>query len=194
MNRLLNVMRMQAQMQAGGSAQTRIGIVDSYDPANYCAKVRIQPEDTVTGWLPVLSPWVGNGWGFFAPPSVGDLVEIQYQEDDFNAGFVCQRFYNDSARPLPVVPGEFWLVHQSGSCLKFHNDGSIEMIAASNLTASAPNGTLRLSGQNVQMHASNTYRFDVNGQGQKWDGSGVETWQDNDITKPHHPHAPPEIS
>lgn len=54
-------------------------------------------------------------------------------------------------------------------------------------------GTLRLAGANVQVHASGTYRFDANGQGQKWDGAGVETWQDDDVVKPHHPHAPPEI-
>jgi len=46
---------------------------------------------------------------------------------------------------------------------------------------------------NIKLHATTSYKFDVNGQGQKWDGSGVETWQDNDIAKPHHNHAPPEI-
>lgn len=47
--------------------------------------------------------------------------------------------------------------------------------------------------KNIKLHAQETYQFDVNGQGQKWDGQGVETWQDDDIPKPHHPHSPPEI-
>ncbi len=47
--------------------------------------------------------------------------------------------------------------------------------------------------KNIKLHATDTYKFDVNGQGQKWDGTGVETWQDNDVAKPHHNHAPPEI-
>ncbi len=46
---------------------------------------------------------------------------------------------------------------------------------------------------NIKLHATTSYKFDVNGQGQKWDGNGVETWQDNDAAKPHHNHAPPEI-
>lgn len=50
-----------------------------------------------------------------------------------------------------------------------------------------------LRAKNIKLHATDTYKFDVNGQGQKWDGQGVETWQDNDVAKPHHNHAPPEI-
>lgn len=47
--------------------------------------------------------------------------------------------------------------------------------------------------RNIKLHATTTFKFDVDGQGQKWDGSGVETWQDNDVAKPHHNHVPPEI-
>lgn len=46
---------------------------------------------------------------------------------------------------------------------------------------------------NIKLHAAASYKFDVNGQGQRWDGQGVETWQDNDVLRPHHNHAPPEI-
>ena len=138
MRALMNAMRAQADMASSGRASVRLAIVSSYDPGNYCAKVRIQPEDTETGWLPVVSHWVGNGWGLFAPPTPGDLVEVQFQEDDIEAGFVCQRFYNDTDRPLSVQSGEFWLVHKSGSFLKFHNDGTVELNAAGTLTSTAP--------------------------------------------------------
>ena len=147
MGRMINVMRAQADMAGSGRASVRLAIVSSYDPDNYCAKVRIQPEDTETGWLPVVSPWVGNGWGVFAPPTVGDLVEVQFQEDDFEAGFICQRFFNDSDRPLSVNSGEFWLVHQSGSFLKFHNDGTVELNTQSNLIATVGgNANLTVAG------------------------------------------------
>ncbi len=136
MRGLLNAMRLQAQ--SGQLAHTRIGTVSAYNPANYCAKVMIQPENVETGWLPVLSPWIGNGWGMFAPPTIGDLVEVQYQEGDFDAGMICLRFFNDADRPLSVPSGEFWLVHQSGSSLKFHNDGTVQLISIGTLTSSAP--------------------------------------------------------
>lgn len=143
----LNRMLLAAQMAGDMRAGTRLGIISAWDSSMYSAKVKIQPGDIETGWLPVLSPWVGNGWGLFAPPSVGDLVEVQFQDDDIDAGFVCQRFYNDVDRPLAVAPGEFWLVHQSGSALKFKTDGSVELIAAGNLNATiGGNANLTVAG------------------------------------------------
>lgn len=152
---LLNAIRAQASMAGNGRAAVRIGIVSSYDHANYCAKVRIQPEDTETGWLPVVSPWVGNGWGMFAPVTPGDVVEVQYQEDSFDAGFVCQRFFNDGIRPLDVQSGEFWLVHQSGSCLKFHNDGSVDLTSRTNLTATVGGNLAATVTGNATLTAAN---------------------------------------
>ena len=125
MRKLLNAVRLQAQMAANDRAVTRIGLVDSYDPNTYAVKVRLQPENAITGWLPLLSPWIGNSWGIFAPPTIGDMIEVHFQEDDPNVGFAGQRFYNDSDRPLAVVSGEFWLVHQSGAYFKLTNDGKV---------------------------------------------------------------------
>lgn len=171
---LLNAMRAQASMAGNGRAAVRIGIVSSYDHENYCAKVLIQPDNDETGWLPVVSPWVGNGWGMFAPVTPGDVVEVQFQEDDFNVGFVCQRFFNDGIRPLDVESGEFWLVHKSGSFVKLTNDGkllinghveidatapTINITATASIAITAPsialNGNITLNGPVTQGKGSN---------------------------------------
>lgn len=47
--------------------------------------------------------------------------------------------------------------------------------------------------KNIKLHAEESFKFDVNGQGQKWDGLGVEKWQNDDVAKPNHNHTPPEI-
>jgi phage baseplate assembly protein gpV len=97
----------------------------------------------------LLSPWVGNGWGIVCPPSIGDAVEVQFQEGHAGAGFVVGRFYSASDPPPgPCPAGEFWLVHQSGSFLKFTNDGNVEINAPTttitgNLTVT---GTLKTNG------------------------------------------------
>ena len=135
MKHLLNVMRREAQQAAQGVATVRLGLVASYDPANYSVKVALQPDGVLTNWMPLTSPWVGNGWGLFCPPTVGDMVEVQFQEGDMGSGFACLRFYNDADRPLSCPPGEFWVVHASGSFVKFHNDGSVEINSAANLVA-----------------------------------------------------------
>lgn len=133
MRGLLNAMKLHGQQQAGQLAIKRVGQVSSYDSGNYCAKVLLLPESTETGWLPVLSAWVGNGWGLFVPPTPGDLVDVQFIDGDMSQGVVAQRFFYDSARPLNVPSGEAWLVHQSGSYLKLTNDGKVSINAAAEI-------------------------------------------------------------
>jgi phage baseplate assembly protein gpV len=146
MDGLLNAMRLQAMMEGAGKVSMVMATVSSYDADNFCAKVLLQPEGIETGWLPIASPWVGNGWGMFAAPSPGDVVTVNFQEDDTNAGIISLRLFTDSARPLSVPAGDFWLVHKSGSMLKFHGDGTVELTSAGTLTVKAPGITLQNAG------------------------------------------------
>lgn len=124
MRDMLNAMRAQAMQAMGERATTRLGTVQSYDPNNYAVRVAIQPDGALTGWIPVLSPWAGNGWGMFCPPTAGDLVEVQFQEADHDAAMCCLRLFNDGARPVLVQSGEFWLMHKSGAFFKLLNSGA----------------------------------------------------------------------
>lgn len=195
MREILNAMRLQSEQAANVRASARLGTVSSYDPDNYAAKVMIQPEGVETGWLPVASDWVGNGWGLYMPPSIGDVVEVEFQEADINAGIICRRIFTNAARPLAVPSGEFWLVHQAGSSLKFHNDGSVELIAAGTLTSSAPQwnhsgnvhitGTLDTSG-NITGGANITAQANIADQG------GTKTMAGMRSTFNGHTHSDPQ--
>lgn len=150
MRELLNAQKSNAQQASQGRAETRHGTITGYDPSTYAVKVQLQPDGTLTGWIPLKSAWVGNGWGMFAPPSIGDAVEVDFQEDDAGVGSVGLRFYNDVDRPLACPSGEFWLVHKSGSLLKFHNDGSVELVTNQDLNATVgQNANLTVSGNAV---------------------------------------------
>lgn len=119
-----------AKMAADGLAVCRLGIVANYDPATYSMKVTVQPNDVLTGYMPVGAMWAGPGWGMFCPPTVGNQAMVFYQEADSLVplgGFVL---FNDVENPLSVDSGEFWLVHQTGSFIKILNDGSIAIFAA----------------------------------------------------------------
>lgn len=150
MQHLMNSMKATAQQVGQNRASTRHGIITSYDQSNYAVKVTLQPDNVVTGWMPLKSAWIGNGWGMFAPPTIGDAVEVVYQEDDGGVGSVGLRFFNDVDRPLSCPSGEFWIVHKSGSLLKFHNDGTVELVSSGTLTSTAPqwnhNGALKVTG------------------------------------------------
>jgi phage baseplate assembly protein V len=124
MNHLLNAIKAQAELQGNGTARNRMGIVTGYDQDNYSVKVELQPDGLKTGWLPLLSAWGGNGWGMFAPPIIGSVVEVSFIENDIESGFVNLKLFSDVHRPLSVQSGEFWLVHQNGALFKLLNNGA----------------------------------------------------------------------
>jgi hypothetical protein len=146
MHEFLNGVKAKAQMANQGKS-TRQGTISGYDPSTYSVKVTIQPDGVLTGWIPLKSVWIGNGWGLFSPPSIGDAVEIDYQEADGFGGSVGLRFFNDQDRPLPCPSGEFWLVHESGASFKSTNDGKLTLTDPSGTVVSLTNdGNLTITG------------------------------------------------
>ena len=60
MQNLLNTVRREAERVMSRLALPKTGIVSGYDPANYAAKVVLQPEGVETGWLAIRTPWSGT--------------------------------------------------------------------------------------------------------------------------------------
>jgi len=125
---LMEAARRDARQVLGERATTRIGIVDGYDPTNYAARVRLQPEDVATGWLPIMAPQVGNGFGVYAPPNIGDQVVVAFQEGGHEAGIVLGSLYSAEDRPLEVPAGQVWIVSQAGLALRIAED-RLEIVA-----------------------------------------------------------------
>lgn len=129
-SRLIGELKGMAQAIASGRVGCTYGVVTGYDPKAYAVKVTLQPpppdrDDVETGWLPIMSPWVGNGWGFYAPPAKGDQVLILFPEGDIDVGVCIGALYNDKDRPLDVPQGEMWLQHAGGAFVKFLTNGTI---------------------------------------------------------------------
>lgn len=147
MEAILNHARRAAQEVLAGVATTRHGTIDGYDPANHAVRVKLQPDGTLTDWMPLKSAWIGNGWGLMLAPSIGDAVEVDFQEADGGVGSVGWRFYNDSERPLSVPSGEAWLVHASGASIKLTTDGKITLTDPSGTVLALSNdGKVRITG------------------------------------------------
>jgi Type VI secretion system/phage-baseplate injector OB domain len=127
MERFLNIIKQHAGALDQGSGQPRFGIVTSVNPSTATAKVTLQPEGVLTGWLPVLSPWVGAGWGMYCPPSPGDQVLVVAQEGEAEHGLIIGRAFSNMHVPPDAPVGEFWLMHKSGSFIKLQNDGTIQV-------------------------------------------------------------------
>lgn len=123
--RLQNVMRATAMGAQNAHADSKKGLVSAFDPARYAVKVFLQPFGNETGWIPLGALWVGAGWGLYAPPSIGDLVEVHFEDGHGEAGAAALKFFNDVDQPLSVNSGEFWLVHKAGAFLKLLNSGAL---------------------------------------------------------------------
>lgn len=126
-DRLANAIKGHAASLDQSTGQIKFGTITSVNFQNSTARVLIQPESVLSGWLPVLSQWVGNGWGMVCLPNPGDQVLLVPQEGDIEQGVIIGRSFSDKQMP-PVAPGgEFWLVHETGSFLKLCNDGTIRI-------------------------------------------------------------------
>jgi len=129
MDRFWNAVKARAGALDGLAGVARFGLVSSFDPVAYAARVMLQPENILSGWLPILSAWVGNGWGLAAPLTPGDQVLVIAQEADAEHGVIIGSVWSAVDKAPGAPAGELWLRHQSGSFLKLHNDGTIAMQA-----------------------------------------------------------------
>lgn len=186
-------MRQEAKLATAHLSLPRAGIVTNYDPDRYAARVQLQPEGILTGYLPIRTDFAGNGWGDYAPPTIGQVVDVHFQQGGKEAGYIAGCFYSSKTKPLSVPSQERWIVHKSGSFIKLHNDGSVEISASTNMTLSAPNGTFRVVAQNIQMHATTEYRFDANGHGQAWHATLINAYQIGEVMGASHSISAPEI-
>ncbi len=155
MDRFLNTIKAHAAALDQTQAQPRFGLVTSVDPINATVRVQLQPEGVLSGWLPVLSPWTGAGWGLSCPPSPGDQVLILAQEGDAEHGVVIGRAFSLTQNAPPAPAGEFWLVHNSGSFLKLGNDGTIYMNGPVSITGTlVVTGDVRANGDVADGHGA----------------------------------------
>jgi hypothetical protein len=143
MSDFFDTLRLNTDIARSNIAQPRIAVVTSSNPQTGTARVLVQPEGVLTGWLPVLTPWCGSGWGMACPPCPGDQVLIIPQEGDAQHALIVGRLFSNSVRPPQAQPGEIVLRHQSGCAIQLLNSGftSIE-------------GDLHVSGDVYDSHGS----------------------------------------
>lgn len=126
--RFYNAIKSQVVGLDRSAGQAKFGVISSVDRDSGNVKVVVQPDGVLSGWLPMLYPWVGDGWGMICPPSAGDQVLIVAHEGDVEQGVVVGRAYSRKAMPPAVEEGECWLVHRKGNAVKLCNDGTVRVV------------------------------------------------------------------
>ena len=157
---LANAMRSQAEARSTGFAQPRIATISSYNPATHEVKVAYPPDNVLSGWMPLGAIGIGNGWGLAVGPQIGDQVFVVFDGGEFDAPVIVARLFSVAQQPPAVPSGETWIVHKSGSYLKFLTDGEVLLNTAGNLTATvAGQANLTASGKVVAQASE----FDLTG-------------------------------
>lgn len=141
MNELWNAWKGAASAVAQQQGQSRWGVVQNVKPtdAGYVAKVLMQPENVLSGWLPVLTPMVGPEWGLVCPPEPGMQAFVAADSGDGHHGVILGLTYSlqnmppvpksdfDQQKGVAVQSGEIALVSKKGAVLRLCADGSIHI-------------------------------------------------------------------
>lgn len=131
---MLNALKLHAHELDQIQSRPRFATVASVNTTLATARVMLQPENVLSGWLPVLSPWTGSGWGVVCLPSPGDQVLVIGQEGDSDNSIIIGAAFSDKRSPPAAPLGEFWLVHATGASIKLKNDGSVQIVGDLHVT------------------------------------------------------------
>jgi len=156
-NKLINQLRSIVNSATQGTKFTALGLVNAYDPTGYQVQVLLQAETedspgSITGWIPVSTPWSGDQWGMFCPPSPGDLILVFFQDGSLQNPVAGMRLYFDKQRPLAnPKSGELYFVHKSGSSVALTNDKKIT------ITSSGGSSIVLTEDGKITINASSDY-------------------------------------
>ncbi|WP_299449177.1 phage baseplate assembly protein V [uncultured Phascolarctobacterium sp.] len=110
----------------------QVGIVTSVDNKAYRAKVYIPLLDEETDFIRISSLYVGMGWGLVSLPHIGQEVVVSFMNGDLNDGIIVGFNYSEES-DSPPNSAELMLLHESGSLLRFCNNGNVELHAQGDL-------------------------------------------------------------
>lgn len=165
-HRLVNALAMRSAAMDAQTGQHRWGTVQSVDPVRYVAKVLLQPESVLTGWLPILSPWVGSGFGAVSPPVQGQQVGVIADNGDHEHGIIIGGTWSQSsAAPQPpstpgganaaVKPGEWAAFAQNGNYVRLSADGSVLFVNQQGMSVLMSADGIAINGGGKPVHITN---------------------------------------
>src|SRR5580704_15970547 len=124
----LNIIRREAErVVARRAVGVRVGVISSYDPATHAVKLTMQPEGIQTGWVSIATDGIGNGFGIYSGPTLGDSVIVAYHEGDKKTPIVIGRLPTNEETPIPTQSGEIIAQSAFDSFIKLLKDGSVTL-------------------------------------------------------------------
>ena len=129
MHEFHSMVRQIAEQVVGGVRTIYLGVTTSVDALNTAVKATYQPANVESGFMPVMTPMAGAGWGVVAIPPANVQVVIGHEHGDAQAGIVLGCIWdNNNKPPAAYKPGEIWLIAMTGGAtVKVTNDGKVTL-------------------------------------------------------------------
>lgn len=164
MSALVDAMRYHAAALDATRPQPCFGVITSVDALRHLAKVSIEPDGVLSGWIPVLGLGAGSGWGVVCPPAIGAQVVVVPLDGDHENLAVLPGAWSTASPPpapplsaggaaAPVQPGELALVSDAGTYLRLNHDGSMTVVSTGSLTINAAANAV-VNARDVTLQAS----------------------------------------
>lgn len=129
---------MRLAAQSRGPHPIQFGFVATYTPADNTATVYLAPDTSVAyGPFPLMTPWVGDGWGLQAGAHgggtdadgnpLGEPCIVVFPDPEMQLGFVILGHFNDRFAAPGAPAGEIWISHKKGQSIRLTNDGHAQL-------------------------------------------------------------------
>ena len=152
-------------------------VATSYDPTKHAIRGVLVPHEVETGWIPIGTGAIGNGYGDLMGPKVGsadtldgDQFNVEFDSGDPNTPIATHRIFSDVDVPPQVQSGEMLRQHSTGTKVFLAQDGSATMqhgpTQASVVIDKDGNITHDAKGQNVTVQTSGQGNVAVTTSGQ----------------------------
>lgn len=126
-------------------------VISAYDPNRHAVKATLQPQNVESGWMPIATAHVGNGFGLAIGPQIGDQIIVGFHEGDIDSPFMMGRLHSDQERPPVAQAGEIVLQSASGFLLKVAADGTVS------LTTNGHDLTINAGGGNIHLNSAKLF-------------------------------------
>lgn len=103
----------------------RVATITSYDANRHAVKAQLQPDGVETGWMPIGTAHVGNGFGIAIGPEIGDQIVVSFHEGDIESPYMAARLHSDQERPPVAQAGEMVMQTKAGVTIKIDKTGKL---------------------------------------------------------------------
>ena len=97
--------------------------VSAYDPKRHAIKAMLHPDEIETGWFPMHTSHVGNGFGVAMGPNLGDQIVVGFIGGNMNSPVHLGRLHSDKEQPPVAQAGEMVIQHGNGALIKITSAG-----------------------------------------------------------------------